>query len=116
MAGTATPASAEPVAGAATLTNSGTATAAVFNLPTASSNTVTLAAGSTGNLKLTSENGTFDPTEFAVPTTSLVVKLSAAGDALTINALDPAFTTASLTVNASGSGADNITTKPRAAM
>src|SRR6185436_17881050 len=105
LVGTATPGSADPVAGAATLTPTGGA-AAVFTLP-AGPNTVTLSAGSTGNLKLTSKNGTFDPTEFAVPTTSLEIKLGNAGDTLTIEALDDAFD-GPLTITG-GTGADKVT-------
>jgi hypothetical protein len=95
-------------AGIEPITIATAADAAVIDLTAlTSANTVTLGTGSTaGMLKVTSDNGTFDSMDFAVPASSLAVKLSNNGDTLAVNALDPTFT-ASLAVTG-GTGDDNI--------
>ena len=72
------------------LISTGSAAAVTFTLSSAAVNTLTLGAATTpGKLVLTSGNGTFETTEFLVPTTSLMINLGSLGDTITINELDP---------------------------
>gem|GEM_PF-638120 len=83
------------------ITNSGTATDVVFNLP-AGPNNVTLGDdGTSGNTLSRLSAATFETTDFANPTGSVTINRGSASDNLTVNAL-PDFN-ASLTL---GSGAN----------
>ena len=87
------------------ITNSGTATDIVFNLP-AGPNAATLGDDGTGGNTMSRLSGaTFEATDFANPTGSLTINRGNAADTLTVNAL-PDFN-ASLTI---GSGANPFST------
>jgi CSLREA domain-containing protein len=89
------------------ITNSGTATDIVFNLP-AGPNAATLADdGTSGNTLSRLSAATIETTDFANPTGSLTINRGNAGDTLAVNAL-PDFN-ASLTLGSVGSEFNTIT-------
>lgn len=88
------------------ITNSGTATDVVFNLP-AGPNAATLADdGTSGNTLSRLSAATIETTDFANPTGSLTINRGNAGDTLAVNAL-PDFN-ASLTLGSVGSEFNTI--------
>ncbi len=90
------------------ITNSGTATDVIFNLP-GTADTVFLedndATPADGMLRLRSSPTTFEQTDFAIPSNSLTINLGAGNDTLTVSAV-PQFT-GGLTING-GQGDDTI--------
>ena len=90
------------------ITNTGTATDVILNLP-ATSDTVFLedngATPADGLLRLRSAPTSFEQTDFAIPSNSLTINLGAGSDALTLSATPQL--TAGLTING-GIGDDTI--------
>ena len=80
-----------PYAGLEPISNTGTVTDVVFDLPASDLNdTVTLTGGG-GQLTLTSGNGGFETTSFADPTGSLTIKMHSSGATVNVASLDPGF-------------------------
>jgi hypothetical protein len=90
------------------ITNDGTATDVIFNLPGTNDLAFLEDNGATptdGMLRLRSTTATFEQTDFAVPSNSLTINLGAGNDTLTLSAA-PQFT-GGLTING-GTGDDTI--------
>ena len=75
------------------ITNDGTATDIIFNLPTSGDDASLEDSGTTsdGLMSLVSNNGTFEATTFIVPTASLTINGGDGNDTITINSADDAL-------------------------
>jgi Ca2+-binding RTX toxin-like protein len=75
------------------ITNDGTATDIIFNLPSTDDDASLEDAGtsSDGMMSLVSNNSTFEATTFVVPTSSLTINAGAGNDTVTINSADDAL-------------------------
>jgi len=79
--------------GLESITNDGTATDIIFNLPASADEASLEDSGTTsdGMMSLVSNNGTFDATTFVVPTSSLTINAGDGNDTVTINSADDAL-------------------------
>ncbi|MBV9467892.1 MAG: CHRD domain-containing protein, partial [Abitibacteriaceae bacterium] len=97
--------------GLAPITNTGTASDIIFNLPSGDGDNLAQ-LGDNGNLndglsRLSSGNATFETTDFANPTNSLTINDSSDGETVRVSRLDNGYTS-SITVNG-GAGANTLT-------
>src|SRR4029453_281517 len=96
-----------PTRGGEPISNTGTATNVIFELP-AGPNAVTLTDDGTGGNTMSRLSGaTFETTDFANPSASLTIKRGSAADTVAVNAL-PDFN-ANLTIGSAGNDFSTIT-------
>jgi len=89
------------------ITYSGTAANMIFNL-TGGADQFKLITAESGLMTLDSQNGTFEDTDFAVPSGSLTINMGGGNDVFTIESLDSTFH-GSLIVDGGGGGYDSVT-------
>jgi dockerin type I repeat protein len=92
------------------ITNSGSATDVVFNLPSAASNVVLEDSGtsSDGIVRLRSSNGTFETTAFANPSGTVTINRGSAADTFTVNNLPSSEFSAGLAIGSAGAEFNTI--------
>ncbi|MFQ3650072.1 MAG: hypothetical protein SNJ75_07040, partial [Gemmataceae bacterium] len=93
------------------ITNSGTITDAIFNLPVTGSLATLGDDGTTGNglLRLSSSPVTFETTDFTAPTGSLTVNRGNVADTLSVANLTDFVASANLTIGSSGNNFASVT-------